>query len=152
MNNIIPHESIQSTIEWFNRARPESTSKDFHAQTGCHFEEVSEMLEQLDSIDEVTHTLLIQAERAMQALATHLKASDNVLQIKDPVLFLDSLCDQVVTATGVAHTKEYKFLKALGEVNGSNWSKFEDGHPVYNEDKKIIKGRHYYKADLSRFV
>lgn len=152
MNTIIPHNTIQSTVEWFNRARPETTSKDFHAQTGCHFEEVGEMLEQLDSHDEETHTLIVKAELAIRHLANHLKASDAVLIVKSDVLFLDSLCDQVVTATGVAHTKQYRFTEALGEVNGSNWSKFEDGHPVYNDDKKIMKGRDYYKANLNRFV
>lgn len=152
MNTIIPHASIQSTAEWFARARPDSTSKDFHAQTGVHFEEVSEMLEQLDSLDPQTSKLLADAEQAIKALGEHLKTSDNVLIIVSPVLFLDSLCDQVVTATGVAHTKQYRFIDALGEVNGSNWSKFEDGQPVYNADKKIVKGKDYYKADLTRFV
>lgn len=152
MNTIIPHNTIQSTVEWFARARPDSTSKDFHVQTGVHFEEVGEMLEQLDSHDETTHTLIVKAEQAIKALGEHLKASDNVLRIKDHVLFLDSLCDQVVTGTGVALTQNYRFIDALGEVNGSNWSKFEDGHPVFNEHRKVMKGKDYYKADLKRFV
>lgn len=152
MTSSFSYASIQSTAEWFNRARPETTSKDFHAQTGCHFEEVCEMLEQLDSGDEATHTLLVQAERSLQALANHLKASDNVLIIKSDVLFLDSLCDQVVTGTGVAHTRRYQFIDALAEVNASNWSKFVDGKPIYDDNKKVIKGAGYFKANLQPFV
>lgn len=32
---------------------------------------------------------------------------------------------------------------ALAEVNRSNYSKFEDGEPVFNENMKVMKGKDY---------
>ena len=42
-------------------------------------------------------------------------------------------------------------LDALHEVNRSNWSKFVDGNPVFDENMKIVKGPNYFKPDLSKF-
>ena len=65
---------------------------------------------------------------------------------------LDALCDQIVTAVGVAHMLGMDIEGALNEVNNSNWSKFEDGEPVFNEQGKIAKGRDYFAPDLTRFI
>ena len=40
----------------------------------------------------------------------------------------------------------------LAEVNESNWSKFVDGEPQFDENKKIKNGPNYRKPDLSPFV
>lgn len=65
---------------------------------------------------------------------------------------LDSLCDQIVTAVGVAHMLGMDIEGALKEVNDSNMSKFEDGKAVFNENGKIKKGKHYRKPNLASFV
>ena len=64
-----------------------------------------------------------------------------------------SLCDQIVTAVGVAHCAGMKIVDGLHEVNRSNWSKFdENGEPILDETRKIIKGPNYTKPDLTLLV
>ncbi|SSX60346.1 nucleoside triphosphate pyrophosphohydrolase family protein [Actinobacillus lignieresii] len=74
------------------------------------------------------------------------------LDNEDKVELLDALCDQIVTAIGVAHMFGMNIQGALQEVANSNDSKFEDGKPVFNEQGKIAKGKHYFKPNLERFV
>ncbi|MNL46424.1 hypothetical protein D3C87_1691330 [compost metagenome] len=66
---------------------------------------------------------------------------------------LDSICDQIVTGTGVAHTLDYDIVGAMTEVNRSNFSKFDDaGLPIYNEQGKVMKGPNYSPAELSAYL
>lgn len=145
---------LLDTYNWFEEAIPDPTSKNFHTQLGVHCEEVAEMLEEIQGKDQETRKLLADAELAMSALADHLKAKDGTVEIPEQnrIGFLDSLCDQVVTATGVADLAGFDFPGAMAEVNRSNWSKFVDGKPVFNDNKKIAKGPDYKKADLEPFV
>ncbi|MNO13139.1 hypothetical protein D3C76_27650 [compost metagenome] len=147
--------TIARTAEWFALARPEPTVQDFNAQLGVHCEEVSEMLEELDGENIQLNVLIGTAQQAMHNLAEYLKnnSAENLVHVARPLLFLDSLCDQVVTATGVAHTLNYEFVGAMKEVNASNFSKFDDeGNPIYNENKKVMKGPNYFKADLAQYL
>lgn len=147
--------TLQRTKQWFETARPETTRKDFLAQLGVHYEEVAESLEVLDGNDLRTNGLIAVAEEALKNLATHLKgnSSEDLLTVTSNVLFLDSLCDQIVTATGVAHTRGYDIIGAMDEVNRSNFSKFDaDGNPIYNDSKKIMKGPSYSPAELTPFL
>lgn len=41
---------------------------------------------------------------------------------------------------------------ALEVVNASNWSKFEDGQPVFDEQGKIQKGKNYRAPSLEAFA
>ena len=65
---------------------------------------------------------------------------------------LDALVDQIVTAVGVGHMMGMDVLGALEEINRSNFSKFEDGKPVFDENGKITKGKDYVKPNLEKFV
>ena len=65
---------------------------------------------------------------------------------------MDALCDQLVTICGVGYMLGFDMLGALAEVNRSNFSKFENGKPVFNEQGKIVKGKHYSKPDLKPFL
>ena len=82
----------------------------------------------------------------------NLLKKDNNIVIKDSVELLDSLADQIVTATGVGTFLGMNVPGALAEVNRSNYSKFEDGEPVFNENKKVMKGKDYTPPDLSSFI
>ena len=62
------------------------------------------------------------------------------------------MCDQIVTAVGVAHMLGYDIEGALAEVNASNFSKFENGQPVFNESGKIKKGTFYREPELLPFI
>ena len=65
---------------------------------------------------------------------------------------LDALCDQIVTAIGVAHMFGFDIKNALAEVNKSNWSKFENGKPVFYKNGKIKKGKYYKEPELEMFI
>ena len=45
------------------------------------------------------------------------------------IAVLDAICDQIVTAVGVAYMMGMDIEGALAEVNRSNWSKFKGGLP-----------------------
>lgn len=145
---------LDKTLAWFETALPHPTDKNRHTQLGVHFEEVGEMLEAISSKETETIYLLVEAQEALKKLSAHLKQKERVIFIKPEaqVDFLDSICDQMVTLTGTAYTFHLNILGGLEEVNSSNWSKFVDGKPIFNENMKIQKGPAYFKANLSRFV
>lgn len=149
---IIPENVLQRTMEWFAEAVPTPTDKNLHVQLGAHFEEVGEMVETLVPLDQKTAELLINAEDALRSLATHLKTTEGVITVTDPKAFLDGVADQLVTAAGSGYMMSMDVVGALGEVNRSNWSKFQDGIAVFDENGKIKKGPDYSKPNLDPFL
>ena len=131
---------------WFERAVPTPTDKNRAVQIGVHFEEVSEMCDAL-SQDGLRSDLFHVAELFKKDL--ELSIDHKLIDRKE---LLDSLCDQIVTAVGVAHMFGLDIAGALSEVNRSNWSKFIEGQPVFNEHGKIAKGPNYTPPDLERFL
>lgn len=134
--------TIESIAEWFVRAVPKPTDKNLSVQAGCHLEEMSEFANAIGN----------------KWLADHISECADELKggrcdcVPDPVPTLDSLCDVIVTAIGVAHMAGWDVVKALAEVDRANWSKFVDGVPVFDENGKIAKGPHYSAPDLQDFV
>ena len=140
---------IHSIKEWFKAAKPNPSTADACVQIGCHYEEVSEMSSVL--YDDVEHAL------AATALAYKMKHSEYInaaeeLSADARVELLDALCDQIITAVGVAYMMGMDIEGALAEVNRSNWSKFEGGVPVFNEHGKIAKGVEYTPPELSDYI
>ena len=129
---------------WFKRAFPTPTNKNRAVQYGVHLEEISEMASQVSDNSNIRFELENDADWWKHNLAT--------LSILDRKQFLDSLCDQIVTAVGVAYMNGFDIVGALQEVNRSNWSKFENGEPLFDENGKIKKGPNYSPPDLSKFV
>ncbi len=142
--------SLEKTLIWHQTAVPFPTEDTACVQIGCHYEEVGEMLESL--VDDNASMNLIDLSREYKE-----KASDHVsylafMSVEDKVELLDSLVDQIVTAAGVAHHLGFDLLGALDEVNRSNFSKFEDGKPVFDENGKIAKGKDYSKPNLLPYI
>ena len=140
---------IHSIKEWFKAAKPNPSTADVCVQIGCHYEEVSEMSAVL--YDDVEYAL------ADTAILYKIKHSEYIgvvekLSADARVELLDALCDQVVTAVGVAYMMGMDIEGALAEVNRSNWSKFEGGVPVFNEQGKIAKGVEYTPPELSDYI
>lgn len=155
MNKSFENCTLLDTKTWFEKARPDLTPVDFRVQLGVHLEEVTEMLEALDGNDVATSRLLGDAELALKNLADYLKANSgqDTITVTSEELFLDSLCDQIVTGTGVAHCRQYDIVGAMTEVNRSNFSKFDEaGNPIRNEVGKIMKGPNYSKAVLFPYL
>jgi predicted HAD superfamily Cof-like phosphohydrolase len=138
---------LSSVLEWQQLARPVPDDKGRLVALGVHFEEISEMFTALGAEPVAT---------ALSNLATAFKTG--LIQPGERVVFedltidrkemLDALCDQIVTATGVAHMLGMDITTALARVNDSNWSKFVDGKPVFDANGKITKGSSYAKPDL----
>lgn len=143
-------EITASIKEWFALAVPEPTDRNKTVQLGVHFEEVAEMFDALSGISLTEMTRLADRFKANEAYA-HLSVIS--LDAEQKALLLDSLCDQIVTAIGVAHMFGFNILGALAEVNDSNYSKFKDGKPLFNDDGKIVKNLETYRApDLTPFI
>ena len=140
---------IHSIKEWFKAAKPNPSTADVCVQIGCHYEEVSEMSTTLN--DNVKHALAATALKYKMYYSTYLGAVEE-LSADARVELLDDLCDQVVTAVGVAYMLGMDIEGALAEVNRSNWSKFEGGVPVFNEHGKIAKGVEYTPPELSDYI
>ena len=137
---------IHSIKEWFKAAKPNPSTADVCVQIGCHYEEVSEMGAALCDDD-------VACELADTALLYKMNRSGYIgVSAGERVELLDALCDQVVTAVGVAYMMGMDIEGALAEVNRSNWSKFEGGVPVFNEHGKIAKGVEYTPPELSDYI
>lgn len=130
---------------WFVRAIPQPTDKTRAVQIGCHFEEAGEMALALGN--RIT-------ARELASLGREYKTcrDEFCFDTVDRKELLDALCDQIITAVGVAHMFALDVEGALAEVNRSNWSKFVDGQPVFDENGKIAKPPGYRPPDLTPFV
>ncbi len=65
---------------------------------------------------------------------------------------LDALCDIIVTCVGKAYLNGWDIVGAMQEVNRSNFSKFENGKPIFREDGKIMKGPDFTLPELKPFL
>ena len=141
---------LAKTKKWFEQAIPEPTDGQKCIQIGCHYEEVAEMMEALadDAIglelDRVSNQYKMEFEE-------HLSFIENLSE-DEKISLLDSLADQIVTAVGVAHMFGMDILGALAEVNRSNFSKFENGKPVFDANGKITKGKGYTPPNLTPYI
>lgn len=112
------------------------------------------MLQELSPECPYAHNNLVRAIEELEELSDRLKNNSEAYSI-DPdkrIAILDSLADQIVTATGVGTFLGMDVPGALAEVNRSNYSKFENGEPIFNENKKVMKGKDYTPPDLTPFV
>lgn len=147
------NDIIKQTTFWFVVAHADQGHQKRTVQLGVHFEEVGEMIAALQSTDPVTTEVLQCAAQAIEDLASHLKTNSKTAHLQaDPLLLLDSLCDQTITAAGVAYDFGFQFPQALREVNRSNFSKFVNGAPVFDENGKIKKGPDYTPPNLVSYV
>lgn len=136
---------LNKTLEWFVKAVPNPTDKNKSVQVGCCLEEFSELLTALDC--SITSHMV-------SGLADSFKMGDEYIDDSHEkrIETLDALCDIIVTATGVAHMLGMDIIGAMQEVNRSNFSKFVDGKPVFNEQGKIAKPDTYSPPNLEKFV
>lgn len=147
--------TLANIWNWFVRISEEPTLQDRNVQLGVHFEEVAEMLQEMRGVDKEADTKILAAYCGVHALANFLKenSSECLLTIPNRKAFLDSICDQLVTATGVAQRYELGVIGDIDHVDQSNWSKFdENGQPYRNQQGKVTKGPKYWEPDLTPFV
>lgn len=152
MANWLEPDLIADIEGWFKAAKPEPTIEDECVQQGVMFEEMYELLDALGLSES-------DAGRGLKHLAYLFKTKQpyaikllSNLTHEQRIERLDAMCDIVVTAAGSSYTSKDDFISALTEVNASNWSKFENGKAVTDENGKIVKGSGYFKPELDRFV
>lgn len=136
-------DPITSIIAWFDSAIPEPTDKNRRVQVGVFLEEVAETL---------SACKLGMYARTVDSFANSLKFATIDLPDVERIKLLDGLCDVIVTVVGIAHNYNLDIMGALDEVDRSNWSKFIDGKPLFNEQGKIVKSAGYTPPDLTPFV
>lgn len=132
---------------WHRRARPNPDADALRVSLGVHLEEIAEMLDTL-AANPTAERSFIDLKIYVKGFAEGLKRGEVTMEITDRKEFLDSLADQVVTAVGVGHCANMDVPTACERVDNSNWSKFVDGQPLFNEHGKITKGANYAPPDL----
>jgi hypothetical protein len=142
--------SLDITELWFKRAVPTPTDDNLQVQLGCHFEEIGEQIETLKGQGGIDEHMIRNLETEVKLIAKALKTKNIRVFISDRKEFLDSVADQIVTATGCGHMAGMNVPEALNRVNTSNFSKFDaNGFPIFDENGKIAKNlATYKKADL----
>jgi len=141
---------IKDIKSWFEVAIPDPTIEQTCIQIGCHFEEFGEMVNSVN-----LGGTMMYAHVNEEANEFKIDTSDyyiHKVEDCDRKELLDSLCDQIVTAVGVAHMLGMDIEGALKEVNDSNHSKFEDGKAVFDDNGKITKGVNYRAPKLDKFI
>ena len=142
-------EPLSDTLKWFELAVPKPTLKSQMVQIGCHFEEVAEMMVELGNrYESLEVDNLADYYKNMFTDSEHIEP----LSLEKGIELLDSLCDQIVTASGVGYMFGFDMKSALVEVVRSNWSKFENGKPVFDDNGKIKKGANYTPPQLGGFI
>jgi len=144
---------LAQIVDWFRKCKPEPTEKDFNTQMGVHFEEFGEMFDAIGGRDAASQARIDEANRIIKALAEDTKKGIIQIGITDPVEFADAIGDQVVTGPGAARIANILILETCQEIANSNDSKFgEDGNPIFDENRKVMKGPNYFKPNLAPFV
>lgn len=150
-------EQIRQIARWFETAVPNPSDQNARTQIGAHLEEVSEMIRALRDAG-ATHSARKELTFAADVLSyfrRQLKSGELEISLDkiDRVALLDALCDQIVTTVGIAHMLGMDIAGALKEVAASNESELgKDGKPIFNEQRKTIKGPRYKSPDLAAYT
>ena len=150
MRPYVKPDSITDIRNWFKAAKPEPTDLDKCVQMGCHFEEVAENLVAMNAESEEVNDIADSLKRISQGVS-YSEISDFINAI-DNLELLGALCDQIVTATGVAYMMGFDIEGALKEVIRSNNSKMVKGKFEFDANGKIAKPESYSKPDLTSFL
>jgi len=73
----------------------------------------------------------------------------------DLVEVADALGDMlyILAGTIIEHGMQYKISEVFDEIQRSNMSKlWEDGHPIFREDGKVLKGPNYFKPNIGSIL
>ncbi len=89
----------------------------------------------------------------IELIKEELEELTEAMKNNDLLEVADALTDILYVTYGAGHAFGIDLDKCFEEVQNSNMSKLdENGKPIYNEAGKVMKGRNYFKPDLSKFV
>ena len=140
-------EPLADTLKWFELAVPEPTIENICVQFGCDLEEQSEILRACNQ-----HSLAEQVESYANDFKAKRTWCMNAINCIDQTELLDGLIDRQVTGLGLGYMLKMNMIAAASEVNRSNFSKFENGKPVFDDNGKIKKGENYTPPQLQEFI
>lgn len=140
-------EPLADTLKWFELAVPEPTIENICVQFGCDLEEQSEILRACNQ-----HSLAEQVESYANDFKAKRTWCMNAINCIDKTELLDGLIDRQVTGLGLGYMLKMNMIAAASEVNRSNFSKFENGKPVFDDSGKIKKGANYTPPQLQGFI
>lgn len=143
--------TLTSILTWFQTAVPHPSRDNFRVQSGCHLEEVGEMLQVMfDPLDPLTLDT-VEAADEMKAGKLHPRYPGELTDSEKADL-LDALCDQIVTAIGIAHMARFNIIGALNAVDQANWAKFPGGKPQFDRNGKVEKPEGWEPANVVPFT
>ena len=152
MQPYVKPDSITDIRNWFKAAKPEPTFNDYITQLGCHIEEMAEMALAIGAEDSPFYDESSTQAEYLKGLVIPSEYIETQKNLIDNTELLDALCDQIVTATGVAYMMGFDIEGALKEVIRSNNSKMVNGKFEFDDNGKIAKPDSYSKPDLTPFV
>lgn len=143
-----------TTQEWFAKAIPAPTAKNVHTQLGVHFEEVAETIAALAFTGAVAEAHGKTLAKAMHAFGMMLKTGEvsidaNATNWREVG---DGLADTRVTSVGGLYMIGADVDAIVASVDDSNFSKFVDGEPIFDENGKVAKGPDTFKPDVKAFI
>ena len=141
-------KDLQATKLFFDTAVPKPDIEKACIQIGCHMEEFVEMLDALGLQCSTMRYLVNSMANDFKSASSY---SKSIVRTLDKDAMLDAVIDQTVTAYGISHMLGFDHIGALGEVNRSNLSKFEDGKAVF-KNGKIAKGVNYTPPVLGPYL
>ena len=137
-----------TTKAWFEVTDPQPTQFRLNAQFGNHLEEVREMFPEITSGNPEVDAKMQLIDTLLSEVASLFKSQQVNLKVLNNKKFFDSLLDQRVTLTGVAHLKGYAFDEGVARVDVANFTKFVDGVPQYKEGGKVAKGPYFVEPNI----
>lgn len=86
-------------------------------------------------------------------IAEELEELEVALANKDIIEVGDALTDLLYVVYGAGHAFGIDLDECFLEVHESNMSKLdENGHPIYREDGKVMKGPNYFSPNLRAII
>lgn len=142
------------TARWLEACGKRPGMQAASVQVGCHLEEVCEFLRTLRIDSEGYAQLIHRTVTDLEWFASKLKKGEQTVHIPLHLRVdaLDALCDQEVTANGIAYLSEFDKPAADAAVLASNEAKLIDGKPLILEGGKIGKPEGWKAPNLESFV
>lgn len=137
-----------TTKDWFEVTDPQPTQYRLNSQFGAHLEEVREMFPEITSGNPEVDAKMQLIDTLLSEVASLFKSQQVDLKVLNNKKFFDSLLDQRVTLTGVAHLKGYDYDEGVARVDVANFTKFVDGVPQYKEGGKVAKGPYFVEPNI----
>ena len=146
-------DTVQETVNWFKKAKPEPTSRDIQTQTAVCLEEVCELLEALNLNNTSAYEFLSEMSDDMKQDFKYYSGQFENITYQQRIDITDACCDINVTSTGILTLLGgIDVLGATKEVIRSNNSKMVDGEFIFDDNGKIAKPESFSQPDLTKFV